>query len=136
MKRSGDQAGNVTGSGRASSSEGPLIQQQEQLLQTQQQHQHQTQVDAGNCVSLPMPGRFCCICGKFARVPFAKCNYCGDSPSYHHGRCCPWKPPEENACVDKGPIEEPEGLCQVCGFPSGLQLQNGFHCIPCHNQQQ
>ncbi len=41
---------------------------------------------------LPMPGSYCCICGKFARVPFARCSYCWDSPSYHHGRCCPWKP--------------------------------------------
>ena len=40
---------------------------------------------SGDSTSLPMPGSFCCICGKFARVPFARCNYCGDSPSYHHG---------------------------------------------------
>jgi hypothetical protein len=52
-----------------------------------------TETSSGDSTSLPMPGRFCCICGKFARVPFARCNYCGDSPSYHHGRCCPWKPP-------------------------------------------
>ena len=42
--------------------------------------------------SWPMPGRFCCICGKFARLPFPTCDYCWDTPSYHHGRCCPWKP--------------------------------------------
>ena len=43
----------------------------------------------------PMPGRLCCLCGEFARVPFAKCNYCGETPSYHHGRCCPHKPSGE-----------------------------------------
>ena len=86
-------------------------------------------------LALPMAGRFCCICGRFARVPFAECNYCGDAPSYHHGRCCPWKPPREEAADDR-PLEAPEGICQVCGSSSGLQWKNGFHCIPCHNQQQ
>ena len=31
----------------------------------------------------------CDICHEFARVPFASCWYCSDSPCYHHGRCCP-----------------------------------------------
>ena len=32
--------------------------------------------------------QICSVCGAFARVPFPNCNYCGISPSYHHGRCC------------------------------------------------
>ena len=34
--------------------------------------------------------RTCNKCGTFARVPFQNCMYCGDMPSYHHGRCCPY----------------------------------------------
>ena len=30
----------------------------------------------------------CCVCHEFARIPFRRCNFCGQSPSYHHGRCC------------------------------------------------
>jgi hypothetical protein len=30
----------------------------------------------------------CCICHEFARIPFARCYFCGEAPSYHHGRCC------------------------------------------------
>ena len=73
---------------------------EEQQPQTQQQHQPRIRINAGGCLSLPMPGRFCCICGRFARLPFAWCNHCGDTPSYHHGRCCPWRPPEESAGAD------------------------------------
>lgn len=36
--------------------------------------------------------RRCIICLDFARVPFEECWYCGDSPSWHHRRCCPDKP--------------------------------------------
>jgi hypothetical protein len=31
----------------------------------------------------------CSVCAQPASVPFHHCNYCGDSPSFHHGRCCP-----------------------------------------------
>ena len=31
----------------------------------------------------------CDVCRKTCGVPFSRCWYCGDSPSYHHGRCCP-----------------------------------------------
>ena len=36
----------------------------------------------------------CTICGKRSRgepnpLVFTKCWICGDSPAYHHGRCCP-----------------------------------------------
>jgi hypothetical protein len=34
----------------------------------------------------------CSICSQRADVPFFRCNFCGDSPSFHHGRCCPDKP--------------------------------------------
>jgi len=74
----------ITGSGQASSSEGPLTQQQEP------QSQQQSQSAVGHW-------------------------------SYDAG---------QNEYV------EPEGICPTCGSSSGLQLQNGFHCIPCHNQQQ
>jgi hypothetical protein len=30
----------------------------------------------------------CYICHEFARIPFANCYFCGEAPSYHHGRCC------------------------------------------------
>jgi hypothetical protein len=36
----------------------------------------------------------CNLCLQYANVPFFKCNFCGDSPSFHHGRCCPEKPKE------------------------------------------
>ena len=38
------------------------------------------------------PAQVCDICGRFARVPFDFCCYCGARPSWHHGRCCPAKP--------------------------------------------
>ena len=31
----------------------------------------------------------CNVCRRSCGVPFARCWYCGESPSYHHGRCCP-----------------------------------------------
>jgi hypothetical protein len=34
----------------------------------------------------------CSLCSQYADVPFFQCNFCGDSPSFHHGRCCPDKP--------------------------------------------
>ena len=37
----------------------------------------------------PPPYSRCFICGEFARVPYRYCWFCGDSPSWHHGRCCP-----------------------------------------------
>ena len=39
------------------------------------------------------PYNVCEICGEYGRVPFRWCSFCGDSPSWHHGRCCPqWVP--------------------------------------------
>jgi hypothetical protein len=35
------------------------------------------------------PRGHCCYCGIPAFIPYADCNFCGDQPSYHHGRCCP-----------------------------------------------
>ena len=61
--------------------------------------------------SWPMPGRFCCICGKFARLPFPTCDYCWDTPSYHHGRCCPWKPAEGREGVTTG--QSPSDSCRL-----------------------
>ena len=34
---------------------------------------------------------FCEICGKWGG-PFRQCNFCGDRPSRHHGRCCEHNP--------------------------------------------
>jgi hypothetical protein len=31
----------------------------------------------------------CAICLQPANVPFHHCNFCKESPSFHHGRCCP-----------------------------------------------
>ena len=46
----------------------------------------------------PPADTFCMICREFGRVPYAECWYCGDSPSWHHGRCCPERPePETDA---------------------------------------
>ena len=39
----------------------------------------------------PVP-RSCEICRQLydgETLPFEHCRYCGDTPSYHHGRCCP-----------------------------------------------
>ena len=67
--------------------------------------------------SWPMPGRFCCICGKFARLPFPTCDYCWDTPSYHHGRCCPWKPADgrEGLTTEQNPSNSCRLECtKVC----------------------
>ena len=42
--------------------------------------------------AIPRPFGRCSNCWGPARVPFEVCWYCGDRPSRHHGRCCPWKP--------------------------------------------
>ena len=34
----------------------------------------------------------CDVCECPARVPYARCIFCGNQPSYHHGRCCPENP--------------------------------------------
>jgi len=31
----------------------------------------------------------CDVCRRSCGIPFPKCWFCGESPSYHHGRCCP-----------------------------------------------
>ena len=31
----------------------------------------------------------CAICQGPAQVPYDRCRHCGESPSFHHGRCCP-----------------------------------------------
>ena len=35
--------------------------------------------------------QFCRLTMQGERFPFAYCRSCGDSPSWHHGRCCPLK---------------------------------------------
>ena len=35
----------------------------------------------------------CEVCSRVwprERIPFAFCNFCHASPSWHHGRCCQW----------------------------------------------
>jgi hypothetical protein len=56
--------------------------------------------DAADFRTLPVPEskNVCSICKTFARVPYEKCNICGDSPSYHHSGCCTG-PKEKKACV-------------------------------------
>ena len=40
----------------------------------------------------------CSICAQPANVPFHHCNFCKESPSFHHGRCCPAiNPKNQNA---------------------------------------
>jgi len=57
---------------------------------------------------VPLAG-FCCHCGKPAPTPFAVCNYCGDQPSHHHGRCCPDRDaqPGVRAASPTQPIHSP-----------------------------
>jgi len=72
-----------------------------------------------------MPGRFCCICGGHARVPFPSCSYCGDQPSYHRGRCCPRKPPPLRAPT--GPLRDFDSTLGFPGEGPGLDRQAGAH---------
>ena len=40
----------------------------------------------------------CEICGQWyppSPFPFPSCRFCGAVPAYHHGRCCPEKPKDE-----------------------------------------
>ena len=69
-----------------------------------------------------MPGRFCCICGGYARVSFAACSYCGDSPSYHTGRCCPWKPPSSRGAST---------LKVLLGFSASGAMRSLLACSRC-----
>ena len=72
----------------------------------------------------PVPGWYCCICGQFAKVPFDRCNYCGDTPSYHHGRCCPHKPPPRGVQFD-GHVR-PDAVCSPTDFS---MVQSGHRCL-------
>ena len=58
------------------------------------------------------PPNTCRICGDYARVPFARCNFCGDAPSFHHGRCCPMKP--------RRPGPYASEMSVLCGCSYGL----------------
>ena len=51
----------------------------------------------GNFRPILPPFTGCEICGKCHRgepqpFEFRNCNYCGQRPAYHHGRCCPCNP--------------------------------------------
>jgi len=49
-----------------------------------------------------IPLRVCEFCGRCypgEQFPFPQCRFCGDSPSWHHGRCC---------------LERPRGNCALC----------------------
>ena len=58
-------------------------------------------------------------------IPFVVCNFCGARPSWHHGRCCPWRDwPPRSGCTN--PKED--GLAQEAGdqhldAPSGWGIQ-------------
>ena len=47
-------------------------------------------------------------CDTFARVPLQNCMYCGDMPSYHDGRCCPYK--RDSTQIKK--MTDP--ICDIC----------------------
>ena len=53
----------------------------------------------------------CEICGWWDHLspfPFPNCYWCGDRPSYHHGRCCPKLPKESSTeNTDLDPSENP-----------------------------
>ena len=68
----------------------------------------------------------CEYCGRPSPgIPFARCNFCGARPSWHHGRCCPWRMREwMRGCTN--PKED--GLAQEAGdqhldAPSGWGIQ-------------
>ena len=53
---------------------------------------------------------WCEFCWMEGGTPFNLCRYCGDAPSWHHGRCCPLKPFRGDWCE----------YCQEWGrFPFG-----------------
>ena len=55
--------------------------------------------------SLPYPPyNYCSICWRYARVPFRWCSFCGDSPSWHHGRCCPDFDPDREDVGEDEPL--------------------------------
>jgi hypothetical protein len=45
-----------------------------------------------NRTSTVRPRGHCCYCGIAAFIPYEECKFCGEKPSYHHGRCCPNRP--------------------------------------------
>jgi hypothetical protein len=54
---------------------------------------HTTIVPAhSNRTSTVRPRGHCCYCGLAAFIPYEECKFCGEKPSYHHGRCCPNRP--------------------------------------------
>ena len=61
-----------------------------EALRAQQPHSAVT-----NITQTPPPKHVCEVCQRVyprETIPFRWCNYCWDSPSWHHGRCCPWNP--------------------------------------------
>ena len=56
----------------------------------------------------PMDRFGCDYCGWWhpnSPFPFPSCNFCGETPSYHHGRCCPLKPTRRSE-RERSPITE------------------------------
>ena len=77
----------------------------------------------------------CEYCGRPSPgIPFARCNFCGARPSWHHGRCCP--------CLDRrtgctNPKEDglaQDGLAQETGWgiqPVAPPKQPSFSKVKC-----
>ena len=64
----------------------------------------------------------CEYCGRPSPgIPFARCNFCGARPSWHHGRCCPWRdwPPRTGCTNPKEDGLAQDGLAQETGW--GIQ---------------
>ena len=62
----------------------------------------------------------CRYCGRpDPDIPFVVCALCGARPSWHHGRCCPWRPPRTGCTNPKEDGLAQDGLAQETGW--GIQ---------------
>jgi hypothetical protein len=84
------------------------------------------------------PRGHCCYCGVAAFIPYAECNFCGEKPSYHHGRCCPNRPAQPtlssadkklgkaqhiDSLLTQEPLSEIDTQILTASPPSGLSYR-------------
>ena len=88
----------------------------------------ETHIDTDEELYHPPPYNTCEICGGYARVPHRWCSFCGDSPTWHHGGCCPqWVPRRKE--IEEVFVPDMEGN-ELLNEPSTFQEVDEF-CQPC-----
>ena len=74
-----------------------------EMLQRIQEKKNYKQVKRNRRLTLLVEKQICEYCGEHACIPHSVCDFCSNSPSYHHGRCCPYGPRNRECHICKRP---------------------------------